>query len=151
MNSIVVPSPVGELCIYEEKGFISAVTFGGKVSGNAVPLLKDADRQLREYFSGTRKNFDLPLNPQGTPFQKAAWNVLQTIPYGTTVSYKQQAELMGMPTAARAVGGANRSNPIPIIIPCHRVVAANGKLGGYMGKDGTDIKKFLLNLEGIEC
>ena len=112
---------------------------------NATPLLKEAFRQLDEYLDGKRQGFDLPLAPQGTPFQQKVWQALQTIPYGETRSYKQIAEQIGNPLGCRAVGMANNKNPIGIIIPCHRVIGANGKLVGYAG--GLDLKTQLLNLE----
>lgn len=107
--------------------------------------LSEAMKQLREYFYGTRTSFQLPLDLRGTPFQLKVWNELQRVHYGETVSYKRLAELIGKPKAVRAVGGANNQNPIPIIIPCHRVIGSNGALVGYGG--GIDKKEFLLNLE----
>ncbi len=103
--------------------------------------------QLGEYFAGERKSFDLPIMPLGTEFQMAAWQALRKIPYGQTRTYGEQAAMIGRPKAVRAVGGANNKNPLPIIIPCHRVIGANGKLVGYGG--GLEIKKFLLELEGV--
>lgn len=110
-----------------------------------TPLIKEAARQLQEYFDGYRKDFDLPLDPKGTLFQKNVWKALETIPYGETRSYKQIAEKVGSPKGYRAVGMANNKNPISIIIPCHRVIGANGKMVGYGG--GLGIKEYLLNLE----
>jgi len=109
------------------------------------PLIVETCKQLDEYFSGKRKAFDLPLSPKGTPFQQAVWKQLQAIPYGKTISYSQEAKAINRPKACRAVGSANGKNPIAIIIPCHRVIGANGGLGGYAG--GLDIKIQLLNLE----
>ena len=109
------------------------------------PLVIQAANQLEEYLSGSRKQFDLPLNPSGTEFQKKVWDILRTIPYGEHWSYKQVAIALEKPTAARAVGMANNKNPIPIIIPCHRVIGSNGDLVGYAG--GLEIKGQLLNLE----
>jgi len=108
-------------------------------------LQKEANKQLKEYFEGARKNFNIPLDPKGTPFQKKVWKALETIPYGETRSYKEIAEQVGSPKAYRAVGMANNKNPISIIIPCHRVIGANGKMVGYGG--GLEIKEYLLNLE----
>ena len=102
-------------------------------------------RQLRAYFAGELENFDLPLAPQGTPFQLSVWNRLCEIPYGETISYGELARRLGNPNASRAVGLANGSNPIPIVIPCHRVIGSNGKLTGYGG--GLPIKEKLLALE----
>ncbi len=107
--------------------------------------LSEPIKQLNEYFYGTRTSFQLPLDLRGTPFQLKVWQVLQTIQYGETMSYKQVAERIGMPKAVRAVGGANNQNPIPIIIPCHRVIGSNGALVGYGG--GLDKKAHLLALE----
>ena len=108
-------------------------------------VLKTLSSELDEYFAGTRKTFTVPVAPQGTPFRQQVWQALQTIPYGETISYKQLAEKINSPKAIRAVGGANHNNPISIIIPCHRVIGANGKLVGYGG--GLDVKEFLLELE----
>lgn len=107
-----------------------------------------AVRQLDEYFQQKRKAFDLPLNPMGTSFQKTVWSALQTIPYGATVSYKELAGLIGSPESIRAVGRANATNCIPIIIPCHRVIGADGSLTGFGG--GLPLKEFLLKLEGVQ-
>ncbi len=108
-------------------------------------LLLRAKGQLEEYFAGTRQTFDLPLNAKGTEFQQKVWAQLQLIPYGETSSYGQIAAAIGNPNASRAVGGANNKNPIGIIIPCHRVIGANGALIGYAG--GLDVKETLLALE----
>lgn len=108
-------------------------------------ILQLAHQQLQEYFSGTRQHFDVPLSMKGTEFQRAAWHALQMISYGKTASYKQIAEQIGNPKAMRAVGMANNRNPIAIIVPCHRVIGANGKLIGYAG--GLHIKQWLLDHE----
>ncbi len=110
-----------------------------------TPLLKEAGEQLKQYLEGKLKYFDLPLLLIGTEFQKRVWKALQTIPYGTTCSYKQVAESIGSPKAARAVGMANNKNPLYIIIPCHRVIGSNNKLVGYGG--GLNIKEHLLYIE----
>ena len=102
-------------------------------------------KQLDEYFDGSRQDFDLPLRPQGTEFQRRVWQALQQIPYGETRSYGELAKYVGNPKASRAVGAANGINPIPVIIPCHRVIGSNGKLTGFGG--GLETKAFLLNLE----
>lgn len=109
-------------------------------------LLLEAKRQLEEYFAGLRAAFSLPLAPEGTEFQKLVWRELENIPYGETRTYGQIAEKIGNPKACRAVGGANHNNPIAIMIPCHRVIGADGSLAGYAG--GVDIKETLLRLEG---
>lgn len=111
-------------------------------------ILQRTKQQLMEYFNQERKHFDLPLEPIGTPFQLLVWAALARIPYGKTVSYKQQAAMLQNPKAVRAVGTANSRNPIAIILPCHRVIASSGALSGYAG--GLDIKKALLKLEGLE-
>ena len=109
-------------------------------------MLAEAAQQLTEYFAGTRQGFDLPFAPQGTPFRLRVWAALQTIPYGETMSYGALGRAVG--TAPRAIGGACGANPIPLIIPCHRVVGAGGTLGGFSGGSGCDTKRHLLALEG---
>lgn len=136
--------------IYEKNGYISEVSFGespgkDKFKYLETKLIKDCALQLKEYFEGKRKVFHIPVNPEGTDFQKKVWDALKSIPYGETRSYKEIAEKIGNKNASRAVGGANNKNPIGIIIPCHRVIGANGKLIGYAG--GLELKKELLNLE----
>ncbi len=141
----------GPLTLAEENGLLTNCSFGNspKLPQNAevkeTALLKEAHRQLEEYFAGRRRTFDLPLAPRGTAFQQAAWQALLTIPYGQTASYKEMAVKIGNPKACRAIGMANNKNPIGIIIPCHRVIGADGKLVGYAG--GLDIKQKLLALE----
>lgn len=110
-------------------------------------LTDRAARQLEEYFAGKRREFDLPLNPRGTPFQRRVWDALLRIPYGESRSYRQQTESLGNPKAIRAVGRANGANPIAVVIPCHRVIGADGSLTGYAG--GLDMKARLLMLEGV--
>ena len=107
----------------------------------------EAKKQLIEYFDGKRSHFDLKLEPSGTVFQKKVWKELQNIPYGTTISYRELASAIGNSNASRAVGSANSKNPLPIIIPCHRVIAANGALAGYAY--GNDCKKYLIELERV--
>lgn len=109
------------------------------------PLQREVDKQMKEYFEGERKEFDLPLRPEGTDFQKKVWNVLLEIPFGETRSYQDIANAVGSPKACRAVGMANHQNPIIIVIPCHRVIGKNGKLVGYGG--GLSMKEKLLLLE----
>lgn len=139
-------SPVGIIRVEEKDGFIVSVTFVEKTGTNDVsPLLQEAVCQLMEYFDGKRKFFDLPLKQHGTRFQQLAWNFLCTIPYGETVSYKDEAIAIGSPKGYRAVGSANGKNDICIIIPCHRVVNEGGKLGGYAY--GLEAKKYLLDME----
>lgn len=141
-------SPVGIIEIKENEGYISSVRIvdsapAGKQETNAV--LDEAMKQLNEYFARKRKDFDLSLKQDGTPFQKKAWDYLSTIPYGQTVSYKEEAVAIGSPKGCRAVGLANGRNNIAIIVPCHRVVNEGGRLGGYAY--GLEMKKILLALE----
>lgn len=110
------------------------------------PVIKKTIVQLKEYFAGRRKKFDLPLSMIGTPFQVRVWNELCKIPYGETISYGEEARRLGQKKAYRAVGTANGRNPLPIVVPCHRVIATGGALGGYGG--GLAVKRKLLNLEG---
>jgi methylated-DNA-[protein]-cysteine S-methyltransferase len=121
-----------------------AVVEGQRNDGN--PLLMEAARQLRAYFAGQLREFQLPLDTQGTDFQKRVWGQVATIPYGETRSYLQIAVAIGSPMGVRAVGAANGANPVPIVVPCHRVIGAHGKLVGYGG--GLGMKKRLLELEG---
>ena len=113
-----------------------------------TPLLQEAEEQLNEYFAGARREFDLPLAPKGTPFQKAVWAEMNKIPYGETRTYGQLAAAIGKPKASRAVGGACRCNPIAILQPCHRVVGRSGSLTGYAY--GVEMKQYLLELEQQE-
>ena len=139
---------VGKLCIGEENECITHVTWT-KIPKEYVleetELIQSCKKQLEEYFAGKRNAFDLPLAPKGTAFQQKVWKALTEIPYGETRTYGEIAAGIGNPKAARAVGMANNKNPIGIIIPCHRVVGANGKLVGYAG--GMEKKAFLLELE----
>jgi len=122
-------------------------TGGGRGGADAPELLWRAARQLEEYLGGGRRTFDVPLRPVGTPFQQEVWRGLRAVGYGRTVTYAELAALIGRPTAVRAVGQANAANPIPIFLPCHRVVASGGQLGGYAG--GTALKQALLGLEAV--
>lgn len=147
-------SPMGEIAIAGDENGLAALAF---VDGKA-PLTIQADwqqskhcfteaiAQLDQYFAGARTDFDLKLAPRGTAFQQSVWRALMTIPHGATRSYQQLASNIGKPSAVRAVGTANGANPIAIIIPCHRVIASNGKLSGYAG--GIGLKAKLLMLEG---
>jgi methylated-DNA-[protein]-cysteine S-methyltransferase len=147
MQTIYYNSPVGLLVISGETEYITHIR-PVKTKGNETPgwaLGKQCVQQLDEYFTKKRTQFDLPLKPQGTVFQQTVWQALQQIPYGQTISYGELAKAISNPKASRAVGGANNRNPIPIIIPCHRVVGANGSLTGYAL--GLEMKEFLLNLE----
>lgn len=152
----VLPSPVGDLRIIERDGKISAIEFSpfrqpadGRPLGARTddhPVLAEAVRQLRAYFDGELTEFDLPLAPRGSDFQQRVWEQLSKIAYGETASYGEIAGRLGMTNAAsRAVGTANGRNPIPIVIPCHRVIGADGTLTGYAG--GIQRKQTLLELE----
>jgi methylated-DNA-[protein]-cysteine S-methyltransferase len=145
MPSLSIPSPVGQLTIDEEDGAIVAIRWTDISAGNGSPLLNEAARQLEAYFAGRLSNFDLPLSPAGSPFEARVWSAMQTIPYGETRSYGELAEMIG--SAPRPVGRACGHNPIPIVIPCHRVLARGG-LGGYSGQGGLATKQRLLALEG---
>lgn len=143
MPSCTIPTPLGPLCIREEDGALIAIDFTtGELCPPATPLLAEAARQLTAYFDGALTEFDLPLRPAGTDFRLRCWQALCTIPYGETISYGEQAKRIGNPKAVRAVGGANHHNPISIVIPCHRVIGADGSLTGYGG--GMDKKAWLL-------
>jgi methylated-DNA-[protein]-cysteine S-methyltransferase len=139
-----MPSPVGRLIIAEEDAAIVAIGWGDLSAASNSPLLAEAERQLRAYFAGSLTEFDLPLNPAGSPFELRVWQQMQAIPFGETRCYGELAAALG--SAARAVGGACGRNPIPIVIPCHRVLAKSG-LGGYSGSGGLTTKKTLLALE----
>ena len=143
-------SPVGRLALACDGEYITRVGFcpaewTERIPQADAPILVRARRQLEEYFAGKRKTFDLPLRPSGTPFRLKVWKALMNIGYGETCSYRDLALAVGNEKASRAVGGANHANPIVVIIPCHRVIGADGRLTGYGG--GLDKKTFLLELE----
>ncbi len=147
MSRGTVETPVGSLTIVAGESGLAAVLFGSETgpAEEPHPVIAAAARQLREYFGGERREFDLPLELSGTPFQRRAWLALADVPYGTTRSYGEQARRIGAPGAARAVGAANGRNPLPIVLPCHRLLGADGSLTGYGG--GLEIKRALLDLE----
>lgn len=156
MHRKVMHSPIGRLMLEEEDGALVRVAFEREIPAGieemteelplqAKEVLEKAERQLDEYFAGERKVFNLPLAPKGTEFQKKVWAALCDIPYGETRSYGQIATAVGNPKASRAVGMANHRNPISIIVPCHRVIGADGRLVGFGG--GLWIKEKLLKLE----
>ena len=164
LYKLAMPSPVGQLTLVGSRRGLRAVLWEterpGRVAlpaaladhsagSSAPPVLADTVAQLSEYFAGERRQFELPLDLVGTPFQQQAWRALAAIPYGSTVSYGQQAERLGRPRSARAIGAANGRNPLSIVLPCHRVLGANGSLTGFAG--GLAAKRFLLNLEGLAC
>ncbi len=147
-KSVYYQSPVGWLKITSEKDAITGLCFCEKPGNNTTtdsPVLMQCCRELDEYFKGKRKTFEVKLSVSGTPFQEKVWSELLNIPYGKTISYAQLAKTAGNPKACRAAGSANGKNRIAIIIPCHRVIASNGSLGGYAY--GIDVKKKLLDLE----
>ncbi|HET6806770.1 MAG TPA: methylated-DNA--[protein]-cysteine S-methyltransferase [Frateuria sp.] len=148
-----LPTPIGRLRLVADEHGLREIWFEtGRHRRepaaswvHAPPALAFARVQLEEYFAGTRQVFELPLHPRGTPFQLAVWRELARIPYGATVSYGELARRIGQPTAVRAVGAANGRNPLPIVLPCHRVIGANGSLTGFGG--GLPTKRFLLAME----
>lgn len=141
-------SPIGPLTVFIENGALIVVEAGAVPGpGGDDPLLIEARRQIDAYFDGALKSFDLPLNPQGTQRQREIWQAMSAIPYGETRTYGELAHQLG--SAARAVGGACGANPLPIVIPCHRVLGADGAIGGYSFADGTETKRRLLTLEGV--
>ncbi len=153
-----VESELGTIYLVVEGGLVSAVHIGDedfqKHERGKQPifslenvLVKEAVQQMKDYLSKRRKDFDLPLQMEGTEFQRSVWEVLHTIPFGTTYSYQEVAEKIGNSKAVRAIGQANKANRLPIIVPCHRVIGKNKKLTGYAGTR-TDIKEKLLTLEG---
>lgn len=151
----IIPSPVGELkLIASDKGLVAIlwkndsakrVKVGTLVENQDHPILLETERQLQEYFEGRRKSFSLKLDLKGTKFQNNVWQALLGIPFGETRSYGQLARQLGNPRAMRAVGAANGRNPISIVVPCHRVIGASGKLTGFAG--GLETKAQLLDLE----
>jgi methylated-DNA-[protein]-cysteine S-methyltransferase len=147
MPQLAFNSPIGPLALFEADGAVVALDWGFLPENDETPLLLQARGQLEEYFDGKRTSFDLPLAPHGTEFQRKVWAALSRIPFGQTRSYGELAQDLG--TAPRALGGACGRNPIPVIIPCHRVLGAGGAMGGYSGIDGVETKDFLLRHEGI--
>lgn len=149
MNCIEMKSPIGKLTLVEDGGALTGVYMETRVPPEAArqrsALLDRARAQLDAYFAGELEAFDLPLEPRGTAFQRSVWSALVDIPFGETSSYGMIAKRIGRPAAVRAVGAANGSNPIAVIIPCHRVIGSNGSLTGYGG--GIPRKKWLLNHE----
>lgn len=152
MNYRYLDSPIGRLRLISTGTHLAAIEFegrhgeGGSGEAGMDEVLNRAAGQLREYFEGRRRQFELPLAPGGTAFQRAVWDALVTIPWGAVSSYADIARAIGRPTATRAVGAANGRNPLPIVVPCHRVIGSNGALTGFAG--GLEIKRQLLELEG---
>jgi methylated-DNA-[protein]-cysteine S-methyltransferase len=150
-TTMALPTPIGTLVLESAHDALIGVWLPNerrrpRVDGPVTPVLDATATQLDEYFAGTRTTFDLPTLPEGTAFQLGVWSELARIPYGATITYGELARRVGRPGGARAVGQANGRNPLPIVVPCHRVVASDG-LGGYGG--GLDVKRALLATEGI--
>jgi len=151
-----MPSPLGTLTLRASDHAVIGLEIGQSSSTQSVPdptstphhrahsVLDAAKSQLEEYFAGTRHIFDIPVLIEGTPFQEAVWSALESIPYGQTASYGELAQTVGRPGAARAVGGAVGANPVPIIVPCHRVMGSTGAITGYSGGEGISTKRALL-------
>ena len=139
-------TPLGDLTVSEDDGAIVSIDWGWSPMQEETPLLLEARDQLNRYFDGEPITFDLPLNDWGTPYQRKVWAEIRRVPYGKTASYGDVAYQTG--SGPRAVGMACGRNPIPIITPCHRILAAGGKIGGYSGADGLETKRALLRLEG---
>jgi len=148
MPQLSLHSPLGDLTLSEEDGALVSVDWGWSPMQQPTPLLKRAKEQLEQYFDGKRRSFDLPLSASGSAFQKRVWNAIAAIPYGATRSYADIAR--DTDSAPRAVGGACGRNPLAILVPCHRVLAAGGAIGGYSGGEGLETKRNLLRLEGVD-
>jgi len=151
MNTLTVSTPIGDLQLVSDGQSLVRIAFPGQhqqveVDSKADAVLAKAAKQLGEFFDGRRRHFDLPLAPAGTQFQREVWTQLTKIPYGEVRSYRDIAAEIGRPTAVRAVGAANGRNPLPIVMPCHRVIGADGSLTGFAG--GLERKRQLLVLEG---
>ena len=145
-----VDTPIGPLLLRADHGHLSRVEFGALTAcTSSAPPFPEAEAQLHAYFAGELERFELPLAPVGTAFQRCVWEALAEILYGTTTTYSELAARIGRPSACRAVGAANGRNPLPVIVPCHRVVGAAGALTGYGG--GLGRKRLLLALEGAEA
>lgn len=151
MSCNYLQTPIGALRLVCEDGHLTRIEFENQYSEDGEPeagdpVLDECARQLDDYFDGRRQAFSLPLAPDGTAFQQSVWNELREIPYGESRSYRDIARAIGNPAAVRAVGAANGRNPLPILVPCHRVIGSNGRLTGFAG--GLKAKAFLLKLEG---
>jgi len=151
-----LPSPIGRIELTSDGTNVTglAIEHSGSLPRDGederpCSVLDEAAKQLAEYFSGARRSFELPLSTAGTEFQRSVWHELNQLPFGSAVSYADIGRATGRPTAGRAVGGAVGANPIPIIVPCHRVLASNQRITGYSGGDGIPTKVWLLEHEGI--
>lgn len=145
MPSLTIPSPLGPLTLTSAGGALTALDWRDGPPEGSDAVLDEAARQLADYFAGRRTDFELPMRPAGTAFQQRVWELMTRIPYGETLTYGAMAQQLG--SAARAVGGACGRNPLPILIPCHRVVGGGGKSGGYSGFGGVETKAWLLGHE----
>jgi methylated-DNA-[protein]-cysteine S-methyltransferase len=152
-----IDSPIGRIEVTSDGDAVTSLSIerAGSLpwddqAEHSNPILDRAASQLAEYFAGTRRSFDLPVTVAGTQFQRAVWNQLAELPYGEVISYGEIGFATGRPTAGRAVGGAVGANPVPIIVPCHRVLASNKRITGYSGGNGIPTKVWLLDHEGIE-
>ncbi|MDB5407157.1 MAG: cysteine methyltransferase [Rhodospirillales bacterium] len=148
MAQLSVPSPLGTLLLTADDDVLTAVAWSDARRADETPLLRETAHQLDAYFAGKLRDFELPMRLAGSNFQRSVWQAMCRIPYGETRSYGEVAAELG--SAARAVGGACGRNPIPIIVPCHRILAAASAIGGYSGGGGTHSKRFLLALEGTK-
>lgn len=153
MNFQYLDTPIGTLRLLSNGAALVGIEFEGQHGADGGNANRDAvlaacAAQLTDYFCAQRRHFDLPLAARGTPFQRSVWNALADIPYGELRSYRDIANTIGNPAAVRAVGAANGRNPLPIVVPCHRVIGSNGSLTGFAG--GLEIKRFLLQLEGVQ-
>ncbi len=146
MRHLSFSTAFGDITVFEDGDALIALEWGRAPDGGGSPLLERARERIESYFSGDFKGFDLPLNPGGTQFQRAVWTALEAIPAGETRTYADVAKTVN--SAPRAVGGACARNPLPILIPCHRVVGADGRMTGYSGAEGVETKTALLRLEG---
>lgn len=146
-----IESPIGRVSVYERDGKIVYLEMGGEGAANASPssVVTQALQELAEYFAGHRKEFKVPVHLEGTEFQRAVWREIEAIPFGQTKSYAEIAAALGKPQASRAVGGAVGSNPVALIVGCHRVMGASGRITGYSGGDGIPTKRWLLAHESI--
>jgi len=145
-HTLSLASPIGMISLWEVGGRIVSLGWGERARPHPSALLEEAAAQLGDYFAGQRRDFALPLAPRGTPGQGAVWEALAAIPYGQVRTYGELARNLG--SGAQAVGTICGANPLPILIPCHRVITSDGRLGGYSGKGGTATKEWLLRLEG---
>ncbi len=150
MDHLTFESPLGPISLHAHDDHLTGVSIGvAHAHSTPTALLVRAQEQLTEYLEGNRTSFDLPLHLSGTEFQEAIWSALQEIPYGHKESYQALGKKAGRGKAPRAVGGAVGRNPLPIIVPCHRILASDGRITGYSGGNGIPTKKWLLDLEGV--